>query len=424
VRPRAAAWDEADLAARLCRALDLAKRVIAWFASEGYVDPGAPANSFHPEKPLAETAMLIYAASVARRLPQIATRIGEVAELLLPHARSAQTLLNMALHPALCLDFAVPHILLSKLGYTDPRVDDFLRSCLASQARNGRQRPTTGSLEGRWVESLWTGAAPGPAWHRDLRNSVLNWPLDILGGFRDDAYAFTHLVMYCTDFGFRPAFLPRRRAVILQEGESLLAKNLDAEDYDLAGEVIMAWPLTGAPWSPAAAFGFRVLAGVEDHAGALPGVTTRMDRLEQLAGSEKTRYALGTAYHTAYVMGFLCAASLREGRAPPARIAGRCFDEGFVDHLLATLDRDQGHWQPELQALSKAEQHALCPLLLDLALVQKCRKHDYGAVSELLALAHQHGLSGSPLCGQSAELLERLTGYAHAARPDVLGSCA
>jgi len=356
--------------------------------------------------------MLIYAASGARRLPQIATRIAEVAELLLPHARSAQTLLNMALHPALCLDFAVPHILLSKLGYTDPRMDDFLRSCFASQARNGRQRPPAGSLEGRWVESLWTGAEPGPAWYRDLRNSVLNWPLDILGGFRDEAYAFTHLVMYCTDFGFRPAFLPRPRAVVLQEAASLLAKYLDREDYDLAGEVIMAWPLTGAPWSPAAAFGFRVLTGVEDHAGVLPGGTTRPDRLHQLEGREKTRYALGTAYHTGYVMGFLCAASLREGRAPPARIAGPRFDEGFLDHVIATLDRDQGHWQPELRALNEAERNALCPLLLDLAIVQRCRKHDYGAVRELLARAHQHGLSRSPLCGQSAELLERLTAYA------------
>jgi hypothetical protein len=396
--------------------LDVAKRVVGLFATEGYSDPESPANSFHPEKPLAETAMLLYAASGARRLREIATRIAEVAELLLPHARSSQTLLNIALHPALSLDFAVPHILLSKLGYEDPRVDNFLRSCLASQARNGRQRPITGSLEGRWIQSLWTGEEPGPAWHRDLRNSVLNWPLDILGGFRDDAYAFTHLVMYCTDFGFRSAFFPRSRNVVLREAASLLAKYLDGEDYDLAGEVIMAWPLTGAPWCPAAAFGFRVLTRVEDHAGVLPGGTTRLDRVHQLEGRERTRYALGTAYHTAYVMGFLCAASLREGRAPPARIAGPPFDERFLDYLLNTLDRDQGHWQPELLTISEAERNALCPLLLDLAIVQNCRKYDYRAVSELLARAHQLGLAQSPLCGQSAELLERLTACSRTAQ--------
>ena len=69
------AWDEGDLEARLCRALDLAKRVIAWFASAGYADSEAPANSFHPEKPIAETAMLLYAASGVRHLsPHGSTR--------------------------------------------------------------------------------------------------------------------------------------------------------------------------------------------------------------------------------------------------------------------------------------------------------------------------------------------------------------
>ena len=405
------AWDEGDLEARLCRALDLAKRVIAWFASEGYADSEAPANSFHPEKPIAETAMLLYAASGVRRLPNVATRVDEIARLLVSHARSAQTLLNMALQPALCLDLAVPHILLSKLGYPDPGVDDFLRSCRASQVRDGHERPAFASLEQRWIESLWTGTEPGPAWHRDLRNSVLNRPLDILGGLRDDGYALTHLLMYCTDFGFRSAFLPRQQSVILEEASSLLAKCLDDEDYDLAGEVVMAWPLIGAPWCPAATFAFRVLARVEDDAGVLPGGTTKLDRLNQLQGREKTRYALGTAYHTVYVMGFLCAASLRAGRTPARRITGPCFDAGFVDCLLSMLDRDQGHWQPELRNLSEAERNALCPLLLDLAIVQKCRKHDYQAVSELLVSAHQYGLTRSPLCGQAAELLERLTAY-------------
>ena len=149
-----AAWDAADLESRLCRALDLAKRVVASFAADGYVDSEAPANSFHPEKPVAETAMLIYAASSVRHLPSVAARVAEVAELLVPHARSAQTLLSMALHPALCLDLAVPHILLSKLGFIDPRVDDFLRCCLASQVRNGRERPAFGSLEEQWIEGM------------------------------------------------------------------------------------------------------------------------------------------------------------------------------------------------------------------------------------------------------------------------------
>jgi hypothetical protein len=385
--------------------------VIASFASEGYADSEAPANSFHPDKPIAETAMLLYVASGVRHLPNIATRIAEIAELLAPPARSSQTLLSMALHPALCLGLAIPHILLSKLGYADLRVDDFLRSCLASQARNGRERPPFGSLEEQWIESVWTDTGPGPAWYRQLHNSVLTRPLDILGGLRDDGYAFTHVLMYVTDFGFRSGYLPRERCVILDEASSLLAKALDDEDYDLAGELLLTWPSIGAPWSAAPAFAFRVLTSVEDHAGVLPSGTTKLDRLNQLEGKEKARYALATAYHTVYVMGFLCASSLRAGRAPPARIAGPRFDERLVNRLLAVLDQDQGHWQPQLAELSETERNALCPFLLDLALVQKCRKRDYQAMSELLTSAYQCGLARSPLCGQSAELLERLAAY-------------
>ena len=222
-------------------------------------------------------------------------------------------------------------------------------------------------------------------------------------------------MMYVTDFGFRPALLPRGRAVILDEASSLLARTLDDEDYDLAGEVLLAWPFIGEPWSAAAGFAFRVLARLEDHAGVLPGGTTRLDRLSRLGGSEKARYALATAYHTVYVMGFLCAASLRAGRAPPARIAGLPVDAGFVDRLLTVLERDQGHWQAPLLELSETERNALCPFLLDLALVQKCRKHDYRAVGELLAAAYERGLARSPLCGQSAELLERLAAYSRIA---------
>src|SRR6266478_6684512 len=99
-RLRQVRWDEADLEARLCRALDIAKRVLEFFAIDGFADSESPENSFRSEKSIAETAMLIYTASGASRLPDVAGRIAEVARLLIPHARSERTRLNIALHPA------------------------------------------------------------------------------------------------------------------------------------------------------------------------------------------------------------------------------------------------------------------------------------------------------------------------------------
>lgn len=357
--------------------------------------------------------MLAYVASAVTRRPDVEERVRDLVHLLIPHARSERTLLSIALHSSLCFDFAVPHILLSKLGYRDGAVDDFLKECAGSLGRH-RERPPFGAAEQKWVEGLWSAADPDRRWHAGLRNSVLNHPVDILGGLREDAYALTHLLMYCTDFGYRAGRLPRPRSVILSEASSLLAKCLDAEDYDLAGELVLAWPLMGAPWGAAAAFGFRVLAGVEDHAGVLPGGTTNIERMNNLSDKARTDYVYGTAYHTAYVMGMICAASLREGRAPPKRIAGSASDARFVQRLLPFIARDQGHWQSELDKLENSERHTLATFVLDIAIAQKCRKHDYEAVRQLLVLAHEHGQARSPLCAQAAQLLGRLTAYTHA----------
>jgi len=409
-------WDGADLERRLCRALDIAKKTINHFGIQGYVDETSPALSFGPEKPLAETAMLIYAASVCRHRPDIASRVDELAKLMSPLARSERVLADIALHPALAFKFALPHVLLTKLGYPDARFDDFLRSCQLSKTSNGHDRPPSASLEKSWISSLWAGGqVRGVAWRLNLRDSVLNWPVDILGGLRDDVYAFTHLIFYCTDFGFQASRLRRRRSAILREASSLLSRSLDAEDYDLAGEILLAWPLTDAAWAPAAAFGFRVLASIEDQAGTLPGGNVDPARLLKLEGGKRNRYALGTAYHTAYVMGFICAASLRPGRAPPVKVVGPRFDRSCLSQLLYYVADDQGHWQPEFSKLTANEQLALTPFILDTAIVQACRRHQYEALNEILSLGCSYKVAVSPMCRQAVELLERIANCSSAA---------
>jgi hypothetical protein len=77
-------WNEADLEARLCRALDVARKTLNYFAIDGYSDKESPVYSFGPEKPVTETAMLIYAASASGNRPNVASRVDELARLLAP----------------------------------------------------------------------------------------------------------------------------------------------------------------------------------------------------------------------------------------------------------------------------------------------------------------------------------------------------
>jgi hypothetical protein len=408
-------WDESHIVKRLCRALDIAMRSVALFAEGGYTDTEIVDNSFRPDKPIAEATMLLYAASDATHHPAVAERANDLARTLAPLARSKRIMLSMALHPSACVELAVPHILLSKIGLEDERFDRLLDLCLSSQASRGHERPPFASLERRWILASWNGAELGGDWQIELQQSVLKWPIDILGGLKEDAYALTHLIMYWSDFGFDVKRLPRPRAAVLAEARSLLARCLDEEDYDLAAEVVMIWPQLGAPWCAASTFAFHVLVTVEDQAGVLPSVRTQLERLNELKGVDRTRYAFATAYHTALVMGLLCAVALREGRTPPARLPGPTVDKVLIDELWSFIDADQGHWQPVFAALPQSGRLTLAPLLLDIALVQKLRTRNYEAVNQLLGIADRCGMDQSPLSVQALEMLDRLVMFSRSA---------
>ena len=404
-------WDEDDVARRLCRALDITLRSLTLFSEKGYADAEQADNGFRPDKPIAEAAMLLYASAGLDHYVGVAERTENLALALVPLARSRRIMLSMSLHPSVCVEFAVPHILLSRLGYEDERFDEFLGLCLSSQAAMGHERTPFASLERRWILGLWSGAEPGRDWEADLQQSVLNWPIDILGGLKEDAYAFTHLAIYCTDFGFHVRDLPRPRSAILAEARSLLARCLDEEDYDLAAEILMIWPQLGEPWCAASAFGFRVLMAVEDQVGVLPSIRTKTERLNLLEGEERTRYAFATAYHTTLVMGLLCAVSLQDEKTPPVALSGRIFDSVLVEEIQTFIDENQGHWQPVHSALAESERSTLAPFLLDLALIQKLRLRDYDATNRLLEIAKGAGMDPSPLSVQASETLDRLVAF-------------
>jgi hypothetical protein len=407
-----ARWSTEDLVRRLGHALDIAKQAVDRLAARGYSDPGEPANNLRPEKVIAETAFLLLGASRAGEHPEVREQIRDLAEHLIPYARGERMVLGLCLEPALALDYAQAHICLARLGHPDAGFDAVLERALDSQSRAGRERPPHRVLEQLWLEGTWNGSRSnsGKRQPAAARNSVLGRPMDLLGGSRDDVYAFTHALMYATDFSLLPRHLPRPASVILTEAEAALGRSLDEQDYDLAGEVTLAWPLSGRPWTAAAAFGFRVLAWVEDQAGFLPSQSTKLQRLNELKGDERSDYLLATAYHTAYVMGLLCAAALQSGKAPPAEIPRARLAVDSAAEILPFLDADgrSVHWRAEFDRLEAPQRNSIAGLLLAIALRRKASQRDFAGLREVLAMGYKLGLADSPAASQAAELLERL----------------
>jgi hypothetical protein len=359
-----------------------------------------------PEKLVAETALLLLAASTVEET-EVASIVDDLVCQVGPHARSDRILIGMTLEPAAVWDYAQGHVFLTRLGHPDPDFDKVLAAGAQAQAARGRERMPHRELERAWLQA---GLEGQPKDGTLSTYDVLMNPIDLLGGSREDVYTFTHAVMYIGDFGIHPTAWPRPPADIVAEAEGSLALSLDDQDYDLAGEVLMTWPLTSSSWSASAAFGFSVLAAVEDEAGFLPSHTVSLDRLRSLEGDDHTNYLLATTYHTAYVMGMLCSLALQPERAPPNAIPTDLAVEGAADVIAPFLQAGERrpHWLREFEKLESSERDSLASMLFAIGVRRLVEARQFASLRQLLATCNRLGLSDSPVASQTAELLARL----------------
>lgn len=406
--PHGAAFRQ-NLLQRLRLALRIAGRTVQFLGTDGFDGSDHPDGNFAAEKPLAETAMLLYVAGRHAADTALRDLFDKAIDDLVPHARSQRMRWDIVRYPSVCLQLATPHILLGKLGRSDARFDALLAESATASVSESHEVVPYRELELMWLDALWRNEAPKPGFADTVRRTALGRAIDLLNGTRDDAYAHTHAAMYYTDFGNWRGRLPRPAHEFLDESASVLARALVIEDYDLAAEALMAWPLLSSSWSPAAAFGFRVVASLEDKVGFLPAGRSASSQLLRLDGHDRTKCALATSYHTAYVMGMLCAVALKPDMTSPFEIAGPAHEMALVNHLRSLIPSTGAYWEQVFAGLHADEQAVLAPFLLDVALMQASRRGDAEQMARLLQAAVTHGLADTTLCAQSAGLLTRMS---------------
>ncbi len=403
-----AVWPAADLERRLARALDFAAAAVSDFGESGYADAVRPALGFGPEKVVAEAAMLAYAAQGASPSTTLRDRVDALARQVAPLVRSPRALADMALKSDQVFRRAVPHVLLTALGHGDDVFDQFAAERCARVLSHAIDQPPTVVAERRWISTVW--GRPVPVLRDAESGTVLTHPFDLLVASREDPYGLTHLLFYVTDFGRAAAAGRGHRphAEILADVEALVIRYLDQGDYDLVGELLMAWPQLHATWSPVAAFAFRVLAHVEDEVGVLPCGNLDPERLASLDGAERTRYARAASYHTALVMGFLCAVTLRGAAAPPTVVAGPAYPDDAWRTFRARVDDHDRDWLPVFDRCAETEKRALAPMLCGLAITQALRRQDFAAMHEAVDAARRFELPPHPLQRAATDLLHAL----------------
>ena len=316
-------WDRCDLVRRLIEAVATAERAVRVLVEDGAGDTARNtaedgADNLLRGKVVAETAMLLLCAWPILDLDErLRARVELGAALLVRHARRPDVLAAICVDPGLARGHAVAHIILSRLGYPDRDVDHLLASSLAMGADFGPERLPHRGLEQEWLARTWNAgrAARAPA-VQDLADLLLARPADPLS-----LHPARLLRVHARgDVRERPR---RATAAPAEAGSRYRCRcrgdpGLQPGRRRLRPDRRGALDLADAPAGVESGRGFRVPGPLRrgGRLGFLPGSQFDTARHQSLAGEERARYALATSYHTAYVMGFLCAAALRDGRAP------------------------------------------------------------------------------------------------------------
>jgi hypothetical protein len=250
---------------------------------------------------------------------------------------------------------------------------------------------------------------------RDARlvaESMLGRPLDILAASTFDLYAFTHALLFASDFGRSRACLPRGRSAIALDADAAFAASLDANDLDLSAELTLTSPLLGKPWSATAVFAFRVLAAVEDREGFLPVLGMDLSHHRALPAEARAEYMLAHSYHSAYVMGFLCAAALRAVPALPADVperARRAPAAGAAWAVQRLFDSNDAEscWQAQFGSLRERQRDTLAPFVLAVLLRRAAGRGDIARLRKALQVAVDFDMAAGVVPTHAAALLRR-----------------
>ena len=419
------AWPKADLLRRLRQAIVLSHRTLqlAMAQGDGPLDPeGIQPGGTRPlilDKVVGEAAMLARCAFVAYAGDAaLSAEIDELARDLAPQARGESVQARICTDPAGAVGHASAHVCLSDIGHRDPRFERFLQEIVATEPGGGSERLPNQLLEWHWLECIRKSASHGPSNGHcaPLAQSCASRPLDVLCCSTIDLYIFTHVVLYASDMGQRAVQWPRDSARVVAESDASLAAALDAENFDLAAELLWAWPMLGLRWSATAEFAFELLTKVQDENGFLPGPEFCVAHSLAWPESRRENYMLRTSYHANLVMGLLCAAAIQSGRGPTRRVTKVAGSAGCrADPLLGLLANRscQPRWLDLHATRCGAVRLALAPLLINVGLRRAAVAGDLGLLGRILESALRNAAwSELPAVQQAAALLLRASALA------------
>jgi hypothetical protein len=264
------------------------------------------------DKVAVESALFVLIASrVRHRVPGLAQRLDDLAALLAPLVRGRRTRDLMLRVPSSAVTLGAGHVFLQQAGYPDSLTEDLFQRALRAGAATMAERTPYRMMDVRWMLGLREAGSPPSL------DDVA--PLSILGGAAhplvmasSDFYAFTHAVMYATDFGAAPlpaCIDPERLRAGIDAGA---ACHILSEDFDLLVEMLICAASCRWAWSAHARLAWHVVLDMHERLGFLPTPGFDHTAFSALTGDAAAAHAFRGFYHTNLVFGILCAIILSQ----------------------------------------------------------------------------------------------------------------
>ncbi len=289
----------------------------------------------HPlDKIAAETVLLLYV--VDRYMPQLAKGaafadlVAEAAKIV----RSERHLFMLRANPRLCTSFGIGHVLLTRMGHLDTRFDAVFALSVSDPSFVPANKLPFRLMDDHWLIALHHRARPAKTPMKTcLAAGLATSAISPLYMNVADRYAFTHEIMYATDFGAQALAGEICRDRLLERIEIALYDCLWEFDLDLMAEfVACAAMITDTPGNTVR-FCRHLLVEVFGRTGFLPSRSYDVERLSNLLDSDRRAAEhFFHSYHTTHVHAMmLCLTRHWRTAADSAEPAPGVVDAAFFD---------------------------------------------------------------------------------------------
>jgi hypothetical protein len=412
-----------ELHARLGSILELVERNLARLDS--YLPFWRRIDEAHPnrvgrleDKVASEASLLLL---LVRRLPPelragLDAVVDRVAARLQPLVRNDRFRAEILENPERAASFGVGHLYLANAGYVDPAWDEIVIPPIRDGFAETRDLPPHRILERLWIREL-AGMPFDEARARDAaRLSIVAGRAHPILMTQGDAYAYTHGLMYASDFGRRTVDPFFDEAEVGAVVGACIAWTLVEPDFDLVAEFLLCETFLGRGWSDQATFAWGTLRAVWDRLGFVPGPTFDEEAFSVLAGDDRRAYAFKEMYHANVVVGALCTSLLADGAEAVSRSSPRRSDSSRSDGREAELLPEALVWCRELRGLrddqtapwevaihEDVRAEAACTLL-EAAAIHAVRAGHVGIARDAVDRLRRFGFAGGSAAAASSHL--------------------